>query len=288
MVIVEPIVIDWAKEWLWGSLLIICRSSGLNVSEFFTIVEAGYILTALWAVKRLMPGKPMLAFLFILSSFSFYTYGINGIRNGLACHVFILALSYWVNRRYVVGALLCLAAFGVHRSIMLPIAAALTSIFFIKSPRTAIRFWILSILISLVAGGAVTNFFASLGFDDRMSHYTSTNADMSEFSRTGFRWDFLLYSAMPIWLTWYVAVKKRINDRVFNIISTTYILTNAFWVMVISSSFSNRFAYLSWFLYPVVIAYPLINLQVWKDQDRKAGIFLLAYCGFTLFMDLIY
>ncbi len=235
-----------------------------------------------------MPNKTLLALLFIWSSLSFYTYGVNGIRNGLACHVFILALSYLVDRRYVVGALLCLAAFGIHRSIMLPIAAALVSIFFIKSPKTAIRFWCISILLSLVAGGAITNFFASLGFDDRMSGYTSAGADMSEFSHTGFRWDFLLYSAMPVWLTWYVAVKGRIRDRVFNILSTTYILSNAFWVMVIASSFSNRFAYLSWFLYPVVIAYPLINLRVWRDQDHKTGLILLAYCGFTLFMELVY
>jgi hypothetical protein len=58
--------------------------------------------------------------------------------------------------------------------------------------------------------------------------------------------------------------------------------------MVIRSSFSNRFAYLSWFIYPLVIAYPLANLPVWKEQDQKIGVILLAYCGFTLFMEVIY
>ena len=54
--------------------------------------------------------------------------------------------------------------------------------------------------------------------------------------------------------------------------------------MVIRSSYSNRFAYLSWFIYPIVIAYPLINLPVWEDQDRKTGLILLAYVSFTVFM----
>ena len=61
-------------------------------------------------------------------------------------------------------------------------------------------------------------------------------------------------------------------------------LCNAFWIMVIRSAFSNRFAYLSWFIYPIVIAYPLVNLRVWDDQDRKTGWILLSYVGFTAVM----
>ena len=54
--------------------------------------------------------------------------------------------------------------------------------------------------------------------------------------------------------------------------------------MVIRSAFSNRFAYLSWFMYPTVVAYPLIYLPLWEDQDRKTGWILLGYCAFTAFM----
>ncbi len=108
--------------------------------------------------------------------------------------------------------------------------------------------------------------------------------DMSQFSREGFRWDFLLYSTVPIVMGWYICVKRKIQDNWYNVICTVYCLCNAFWIMVIRSAFSNRFAYLSWFIYPIVIAYPLINLPVWEDQDRKTGIILLAYAGFTFFM----
>ena len=72
--------------------------------------------------------------------------------------------------------------------------------------------------------------------------------------------------------------------RVFNILATTYVLANAFWVMVIKAAFSNRFAYLSWFLYPVVLAYAVIRLHIWPDQDRKAGLILLLHAGFTIIM----
>lgn len=59
--------------------------------------------------------------------------------------------------------------------------------------------------------------------------------------------------------------------------------------MVIRSSFSNRFAYLSWFLYPVVIAYPLIESHVFGNRQNTAiACVLLLYVGFTLFMNLLY
>ena len=213
-----------------------------------------------------------------------------------------------------IAGFILLLAFGIHRSIALPIAAFLVASYVIKSPKIAIYFWIASIGLSLVAGGTMVNFFAGLGFDDRMSSYSQMSEETArEFSHTGFRWDFLLYSAMPIWLTWYVIQKAekertlygetteemetgvlgagRIADahsmRVFNILATTYILANSFWVMVISAAFSNRFAYLSWFLYPVVLAYGVIRLHIWEDQDKKAGLILLGHAGFTLIMFLL-
>ena len=54
--------------------------------------------------------------------------------------------------------------------------------------------------------------------------------------------------------------------------------------MLIRSSFSNRFAYLSWFMYPLVLAYPLLTLPIWKEQGKKTGLILMAHMGFTYFM----
>jgi len=183
---------------------------------------------------------------------------------------------------------LMLVAFGIHRSTSLPSIAAVTAAFVIKEPKYAIRFWIASIFISLVAGNAIGNIFAGLGFDDRMEGYFNmqNNAnEMSRFESTGFRFDFLLYSAMPVLMAWYVTVKRNFKDRTFNIIANTYILANAFWVMVIRASYSNRFAYLSWFIYPVVMSYPLLKDKNLVDyQQAKLQLMVLLNYSFTLFM----
>ena len=59
---------------------------------------------------------------------------------------------------------------------------SVSSLLFIRQPLWAIRFWGISILISLVAGNAVGNIFAGLGFDDR-THYFN-DASLGESAAT--------------------------------------------------------------------------------------------------------
>ena len=277
------ISMDWSSEWIWGLLMNSCKAAGFSVHVFFAIVATGYVLSAFWASSRFMPTDPMLGIIFLLNSLMFFSFGVNGLRNGLACHLVLLGASFLLDDKWLPGALVFLVAFGIHRSTLLPIAAILTGLFLVRNVRYVLLFWIASIFLSLIAGGAITSFFSGLGFDDRMTQYVSAS-DMSQFSRAGFRWDFLLYSAAPIVMAWYVCVKKNIQDNWYNVICTAYGLCNAFWIMVIRSSFSNRFAYLSWFLYPLVIAYPLVNMPIRDDQDRFTGWILLAYSAFSVFM----
>lgn len=280
--------INWNSEWVWEWITITCKSLNLSVEAYFAVAETGYILSILWAVNKFTPTNPMLGIIFVISSLMFYQFGVNGVRNGLACHLVLLAFALALESKYIPSIIIGLAAFGIHRSVMLPIAAFAVGFLYKNKVKYALYIWLLSIPLSLVLGGSAINFFASLGFDDRMTSYTNGSNDMDVFSSTGFRWDFLLYSFFPILMIWYVCIKRKIVDYWFNILSITYCLSNAFWVMVITASYSNRFAYLSWFMYPIIIAYPLINLPLWNDQDRKTGLILLAYSGFSLFMNTIF
>lgn len=306
--------IDFHKEWLFALFRTWCRSMGFTVNIFFLILEIGYLGLMFWAYKKALWENAWLAMLFALSAFSVFTYGVNGIRNGLACSIVTIAIVFAAkDKNYIVAGVLCFLALGVHKSTMLPTVAMVAALFVIKNPKLALLFWTMSIPLSLVAGGPISNFFMGLGFDDRAEAYMSgDNAKYGNFSNTGFRWDFLLYSAMPVWLIWYVqkrieqkrkemGVEKTMEEeesgvygagiladtqsmRVFNVISIVYLLTNAFWVMVIKASFSNRFAYLSWFIYPLVLAYGVIRLHIWDDQDKKAGLILMGHMGFTMIM----
>lgn len=277
------------NEWLWNDSMSFFKVMGFNYHEFFLFVAIIYTMSMLISAKIVTRRNLLMCMMFMLTSFSYFSFGTNGIRNGMSCSLVMIAICLLArdDKKKFLAILLMILAMGVHRSSMLPIVACFTSIYFIKDTKIALRFWLLSIVISLVAGPVVQQFFAALGFDDRLTNYTtSTGGD--EFTRLGFRWDFLLYSAFPVVLIWYVTIRRKFDDRTYNIIAITYLLCNAFWIMVIRAAFSNRFAYLSWFIYPLVIAYPLLRMNLWEDQDRKSALILFAYSGFLFFMFFIY
>ena len=130
--------------------------------------------------------------------------------------------------------------------------------------------------------------FIGLGFDDRVTTYLTT-LDSEKFTKTGFRWDFLIYSMMPILLGYYIIVKRNIYDKPYIILLNTYIIANAFWVMIIRANYSNRFAYLSWFMYAVVLLYPLLRLNIWSNrQGLRVAQIMMAQVAFTWFMQTFY
>lgn len=274
-------------EGLFAFLMIYCAER-YEVNIFFTLIDILYFGFTLWACKRFAPNNPFAMLLFVMGAFSFYTYGVNGIRNGLACSIILVAISYLnENKRdLIIAGILSLAAFNIHRSTVLPTLMAFGSYFFLRSGfKWSVIFWLFSILISLTLGSFVENIFTSLGFDDRMTKYMSSEFD-EEFENTGFRWDFLLYSAMPIILGYVIVITKGIQDKTYLLLLNTYTLSNAFWVMMIRANFSNRFAYLSWFMYPIVLGYPLLRLNVWgADQGRRLRLIMYAQVGFTWFME---
>ena len=205
----------------------------------------------------------------------------------MACSIVMMAIALFSKEQKtsnILSLILCFLAFGIHRSVILPIAAMLAARYIIKDYRQALGFWIASIAVSLAAGETVSGFFASLGFDERLSGYINNHDYDYMFSSTGFRWDFLLYSMIPIAIGYYVITKKRIVDPTHIFLLSTYIISNSFWIMVIRASNSNRFAYLSWFLYPIVIAYPLLKIDFIERQRLITVALLVGYAVFSFYI----
>lgn len=282
-----------STEWLWHDFNLFCWRMGLSHTEYFVAVDAVYYLGMLICSAILMRKNLWIAVLFFLTSFNTPSYGFNGIRNGFACSLELIALAMVIKpgvKRWF-GFFMMFLALGVHRSTIIPTTAAIMTLYMVKDTKNALRFWLLSIFLSLTIGPVVSQFFIALGLDDRMTsyyqgQYQEGNAEM--FSSTGFRWDFLIYSSFAPLMIWYVTQKRKFHDVAYTMIANAYLLGNAFWIIVIRASYSNRFAYLSWFLYPLVIAYPLLRMRIWEDQDRKTAIITFFYTGFSFFMYFIY
>lgn len=251
-----------------------------NAQIYFFICALLYVLPLYFACVKWFKEFWFYGFLFFVCSFTFWAYGVNGIRNGIAGSLFLLALS---RDKWLLQALFVILSIGFHKSMMLPALGYLLSRFYNK-PTGYIVLWVVCILLSLVSGNFWEGIFSKLGFEDERLNYLTTAADSEVFSKTGFRWDFLLFSASAVFAGWYYIFKKRYQDEMYFRLFNTYVFANAFWILVIRANFSNRFAYLSWFIMGLIICYPLLKKDILINQYYKLGFILLGYFLFSYIM----
>lgn len=275
-----------SKDMLFHYFMKIC-SQVLSNHTFFTLCEFIYIYPLYKVSKTFFKDYWFYAFLMFAVSFSFWSYGTNGIRNGIATSLFLLGISYY-NKRILMIFWLFIAS-QVHQTLLLPIGAFILT-FFYKNSKAYLVFWISCIPLSIALGGFWESLFASLGFaDERLGAYLVGGVNEEDsFSSTGFRYDFLVYSAGAVAVGWYFIFRKKFKDLVYIHLYNTYLISNAFWILVIRANFSNRFAYLSWFMMGLVIIYPYITQKFFVKHHVIVGKVLTVYFLFTYLMFYIY
>ena len=269
------------KDVFFHMFMKLCASI-LSLHAFFLACAILYIYPMYKVSKAFFKDYWFYCFLMLIISFSFWPYGVNGIRNGIATSVFLWGIAYYNNKVKMI--LLLILAVLFHKSMLLVVLAyAITFVF--NKPKAYLWFWLACIPLSIALGGFWESLFASLGFeDDRLSGYLSGENE----SRGAFRYDFLIYSAFPVFAGWYFIFKRKFQDKIYNHIFNTYLIANAFWILVIRANFSNRFAYLSWFMMAIIIVYPLLKQVFFKRQHTVLGYVYVFYFSFTYFMYTIY
>ena len=276
------------SDALFNILMFLCAQI-MDVHFFFFIIMLLYIVPMYLGCKKLDSVHASTMMLFCIGGFIFYASAVNGIRNGMACSLVILALACLCRGQLFWPIILSFIAIGCHKSTILPVVC-MFFIKYVKNPKLMFFIWIGSILVSLAFGDFISSLISRSGIDPRIAQNFEVNSqgygDADGWViETRFRWDFLLYSSMPILLGWYAIFKRKVYNKTYLMLLGTYIYANAFWILAIRAVFSNRIANLSWFLYPIVLAYPLLNLPVFKKKhSKKTAWILLAHFGFTFVM----
>lgn len=290
----SPFGIDLSKEFGWSFLedLVHYSLPTLNIRNQFLvfsfIVALGYFGLMAISCIRLDRKHSYMLFMFLLMQFTCYAYCVNGMRNGLGLSINMLALTFLKPgiKNIIFAALLSIFAYSIHHSCALPALCMFIAYFIVKGPKAALGIWLFSILLSLTVGPQLENFLMSFGFDDRLESYIQAQNDTAVmqhyFSKTGFRWDFLAYSIVPIIVGWISLTNDKFRDKKYILLYNTYVLANALWIIVIRAAYSNRFAQLSWFLYGLVLAYPLLNIKAFNNQGAVISIVILVQLGFLI------
>lgn len=281
----EPFCFTWNTEnFLFDNYYHFLAALKADISIFFFTIALIYFGAAYVGIRRLFPNHTLAVYLMYLGAFSTFSYATNGIKAGAAASMFILAISYWNNLKYCIP--LMILTLGFHHSMKMPIAAFFIAYFF-KKPKYYFYVWTMCFLFALAHITYFQNLFSSMA--DDADGYLNISSLEGGNRKTGLRIDFVLYSVVPIWAGYLTVIKRKLNiSPTYRILLCTYMVSNAVWMLCMYASFTNRIAYLSWLMYPVVLAYPFLYEQKSDNRYKVFASVLLLHLAFTLFMELVY
>lgn len=267
---------------LFDNILPFMASKGLPNWSYFLFIAALYFGLVYIACRRLFPRDSYAAFLVFLAAFSTFSYGVNGIKAGLAASIFILAVSY--RDKLIISIPLALLTYTIHHSMTIVIVAFLISLIN-KNIKITLYFWIFCLIMAIFHVTYFQTLFANFADESGTNYLMSSISGMYV---TGFRLDFIIYSIMPIWLGWHHINKHNSKiSKTYSTLLQTYILTNSVWLLCMYAAFTNRIAYLSWFLYPIVLIYPYLNESYNGNRYLMFTKVAIIHLLFTLFMHFI-
>ncbi len=273
--IVNSSEVDFSShDWLLSAINYVLHPI-CDVETYFVIIASLYVGLYLFAIYRLSRHNSYWLFVAVAVSFGYTSYGYNTLRAGLAIAFILVGISYYFNIKKM--ALFLFLGVSTHFSMIIPVSALLVSRYW---PKTELyyKLWLLSIPVSFVAGGFFNTFFSSWSGDVRTNYLTTAN----DAYKIGFRIEFILYSLLPMAIGAYYIFKKGYTDKLYVSLYNTYLLANIFWILVIRANYSDRFAYLSWFLLPVILVYPILDGIGIKQPGKWLGFILLGESLFKL------
>ena len=283
-------IVEWngfeydTENLLFDNLLAYMAGAEIDITLFFLLMAFIYFSGMLIACYKWFPNNVLLAFLVCLAAFSTFSYGTNGIKAGAAASIFLVALAY--RDKLLIAIPLALISWGFHHSMQLPVAAYIISILFKKISWYYV-FWVTCLILSI---GHITLFQTIFsGWTDEKGAGYLSQIDADFVQHQGFRADFVFYSIFPLIMGYYAVYEYNFKDKLYQVLLRTYTLTNAIWLLCMYAPYTNRIAYLSWFMYPILIIYPCMkkegkNWALVSKQNLVVGLHL----GFTLFMNIFY
>lgn len=256
----------------------ICSFLQLSVNQFFVVCAMLYVIPLFIVAKKISIEYSSIILLTIISSMSFFSYGVNGIRNGIATSFLLLAFVHY--KKIFSYLILSIIAISFHKSVLLPFIAFFIARYY-HNYRFYLLLWCLSIPFHFIIKDYISTLIMAIDF-------VSNRADgyLNDMGTTGynvkFRIDFLLYSFCPILIGGYFILRKNFNDIFYKIIYSAYLVANAIWILIIDVPYSNRFAYLSWFMMPVLLIYPFLFCEHINKRFSKSAFLMLCNLLFTL------
>ena len=107
-----------------------------------------------------------------------------------------------------ISILLAVLSWTFHHSMFVCLAAYFVICFYSR-PKWYFLFWVVCLLLSLAHVSYFQNIFVNIS-DEKGASYLDSNNLAGWGGEIGFRYDFVLYSMMPILIGWYAIYKREL------------------------------------------------------------------------------
>ncbi|GBD61280.1 hypothetical protein TEH11_0963 [Tetragenococcus halophilus subsp. halophilus] len=273
-------------RWETGFVTFQWFLSQVSISYFFFILISTLLilLIIIVALKKVISFTQLPLFIFgYLSLFSFYSLVNNVLRQGFSAAFLLLMLVFLEKNKYIRAIFSLIVALSFHMSAL--IGAILIVLYKIKVPfKVYVYTYIITALTMLFNLNqrivSLLSFSFTNTIDNYLQQYTS-EASLTSYGETN-RLDFLLFSLFWFFLALFFYKKFLYSDLFYLLVVKAYAVYGSIFFLFGFISFSDRLAVYSWFLIPLVLFYPLINMQ---SKYRLIWLILgLAICVLMMYV----
>lgn len=228
----------------------------LGVRGTFVTYSLVFCFAIVYAAKRLATSQRTLALLLYISCFPFYSLGLNVMRSSVSMAAILVAISLVPRRKWVAVGASILLAVAFHQSALVFCAGLAAA--YLLSMRMAVGVWVVSVVLAFTGYG-VDTLVVLMG--EQLQSILGLNslarilkaAEYVDY-RTGFRFDFFLFSVFPLLVAYGVHKTSTITSETTRFVLRLYLMLNAFFLVAVSIPYSDRIALFSWTLIPILLA----------------------------------
>lgn len=256
------------RDPIWDFVTFFFSNNRIDISYYFLLSSFIYVYFAYSGAKSILQQNALYFLVLFLVVPNFALYGTNTIRTGIAASIFLYSFK-WKNKK-IKQALIFILSLFIHFSVIVPLLFYYLSAR-LKTIKISMSIWFLFLILATlgISLGDVMPFEM-----ERLSQYTS----VKDNDVTTKVLNFIIYSISPILLGVYTIYIKKKSDVLYIRLLNTYIFSNCIYVLTFNIMFSERFAYLSEFLMPLLLVYPIIKFKLFKNPQLKlASIFLIIF-----------
>ena len=279
--------IRWDTNFIFVPMMYFLSTIHASGEVVMIVIASIYFGAALIATSKLFPKDRLLAIVVFCSAFITFCNATNGMKAGCATALFLCAVAYYENK--IISILFLVLSLGFHHAAQLLIVVYIICHFY-GNFRFYLSFWVICLILAIFHVTYFQMLFGTMT-DDHGSEYLlieATDKSSGFGGRTGFRYDFVIYSIVPIILGYYAIYKKNITSKHYLFMLNIYTLFNAIWMLCMYAAYTNRIAALGWGLYSILILYPVTQVQWHKKRNNIISIAAYCHLGFTLFMHIFY